>query len=559
MPSTFFGLSISKSGLYASMAGINTTAHNISNTETEGYCRQVVKQQAGTALRVNSTYGMAGAGSDVTGVVQMREEYYDLKYRTNSMMLGEYSAKEHYMSEIENYFNEIQLEGFTTTFNSFFDSLQELSKKPADLTTRTQVTSFAQSMCEYFNALSDSMKAIQEECNFEIKNQVDHINSLAQQIATMTKQINTLEVNGGVANDLRDARNLLIDELSQVCNVSVTERVVGADVGVTSYVVLIDSQTLVDTFSYNQLVAVPQEHLTNQTDADGLYTIRWSNGHSFDTASSTLGGALAALFAVRDGNNKEAFRGQADTSVGDTTITVSATNVNDLARLNIAPSGVLTVGHREYSYSGFVVKEDGDGGYLYEFELEDGVTVTRNEDSAPVIIGRDVDYKGIPYYMSQMNEFIRTFAREFNAIHTDGEDLNGERGLDFFNGADVVTGKDYIFGRSEEDEADGIVTRSYAGTDENEPNYGSYYFLTAKNFKVTSSVYHDPKKVAAATSILNGVEQAEVAHRLIDLKDNVDMFRQGAPGSFFQTLVSEIGIDSKKAQQFTKNQQNICA
>ncbi len=558
MPGTFFGLSISKSGLYAAMGGINTTAHNISNTETSGYCRQVLNQQAGTALRVNSTYGMAGSGVDMTGVVQMREEYYDLKYRSNTMMYGEYTTKEHYMSEIENYFNEIQLEGFTTTFNSFFDSIQEMSKKPADLTTRTQVTNFAQSMCEYFNSLSVSMKAVQEECNFEIKNQADHINSLAQQIATLTKQINTLEVNGGTANDLRDSRNLLIDELSQICNVSVTENIVGADVGVTSYVVRIDSQLLVDTCDYNQLIAVPQKHLTNQTDADGLYTLKWSNGQDFDSASSTLGGVLAALFEVRDGNNKEAFKGTADTSYGDTTITVTATNVNDIARLNIAPSGTITVGHREYVYSSFVVKDDGDGNYVYEFELEEGTEVTRNEDSAPVIIGRDVDYKGIPYYMSQMNEFIRTFSREFNAIHTSGQDLNGEKGLDFFNAADTVTGKDFVFGQSEDDEMDGIIARSFPPEDDN-VNYGSYYFLTAANFKVTSEVYYDAKKLAAASSITDGVEQSDIAHKLLDLKGNVDMFRQGAPGSFFQTLVAEIGIDARKAEQFTKNQLNICS
>ena len=81
MPSTFFGLSIAKSGLYASMGGINTTAHNISHTNTEGYCRQVMGQTAGSALRVNSTYGMAGSGVDITGVEQMRDIYYDLKFR----------------------------------------------------------------------------------------------------------------------------------------------------------------------------------------------------------------------------------------------------------------------------------------------------------------------------------------------------------------------------------------------------------------------------------------------------------------------------------------------
>ena len=144
MPSTFFGLSISKSGLYTAMGGINTTAHNISNTETDGYCRQIVKQQASSALRVNNNYGMAGTGVDVTGVVQMRNEYYDVKYRTNNTMYGEYLTKEHYMDEIESYFNEVSVDGFTTIFNSFYDTLQEFSKKPADLAVRTQVTNFGQ-------------------------------------------------------------------------------------------------------------------------------------------------------------------------------------------------------------------------------------------------------------------------------------------------------------------------------------------------------------------------------------------------------------------------------
>ena len=118
MPGTFFGLSIGTSGLYASQAGMNTTAHNISNTETEGYSRQIAKQQAGSALRVNSRYGMAGTGVNITGVEQIRDSYYDIKYRTNNTMYGAYSTKEYYMTTIENYFNEIKLEGFTVNFDN---------------------------------------------------------------------------------------------------------------------------------------------------------------------------------------------------------------------------------------------------------------------------------------------------------------------------------------------------------------------------------------------------------------------------------------------------------
>lgn len=561
MPNTFFGLSIAKSGLYASMGGINTTAHNISNTETDGYSRQVIGQQAGTALRINSSYGMAGSGTDVTGVTQMRDTYYDIKYRDNNTMYGNYFTKNHYMTEIENYFNEVKLEGFTTTFNTFFDSLQELSKNPSDLTTRTEVTNFAQSMCDYFNSLSESMQSIQQECNFEIKNQADRINALGQQIASLTKQINTLEVQGGTANDLRDQRNLLVDELSQICNISVTEHVIGDDVGVKSYVVKINSQTLVDTYTSNQLTAVPQSDIKSQTDVEGLYELVWSNGQSFDGGSATLGGTMAALFELRDGNNNEGFEGKTDVSYGDSTVTVTSTNVNSAAKLNIPPTGVIRVGNREYNYVGFQVTADSDGKYVYEFELEEGQEISRSETDTKVNIGEQINYKGIPYYMAQINEFIRTFSQRFNDCHTAGEDLNGDRGLDFFNGTDPVTGEEYIFGQSEEDEANGILFSSGTGSYEKseDSNYASYYFMTAGNMKVTAAVYQNPSMVAAASSIANGVENSDNVQSMIDLKTDTGMFKQGAPAAFLQTLVAEIGIDADKANQFSKNQENICA
>ena len=173
MSSTFFGLSIAKSGLYASQAALNTTAHNISNTETEGYSRQVTNQSASKAIRVNRTYGMAGSGVDVTGVERMRNSYYDSKYLKNNTVYGEYSSKSYYMAEIENYFNEIESEGFTTTFDAMYDSLQELQKDPSSETVRTQVMNYAQSLCDYFTGLSDNLEKVQSECNFEIKTQVE--------------------------------------------------------------------------------------------------------------------------------------------------------------------------------------------------------------------------------------------------------------------------------------------------------------------------------------------------------------------------------------------------
>ncbi|MDF2541054.1 MAG: hypothetical protein K0S47_772 [Herbinix sp.] len=563
MASTFFGLNIGASGLNAYQAALDTTSHNITNAETEGYTRQVMGQKASNALKVNSSYGMAGTGVSVTGVKQMRDAYYDMKFWKNNTMLGEYSSKEHYMTEIENYFNEINLEGFTTSFNSMYDSLQELAKNPSSLAVRTQVTNFAKSLTEYFNYLSESMKGIQEECNFEINNQVNKINSTAQQIAALTKQINTLEVGGGIANDLRDQRALLVDDLSEIVDISVSEKTIGDGIGKTSYTIKIGGQTLVDTGNYNTLQVVPRALKLNQNDVDGLYDITWQNGQDFRVTNSSTGGTLQALFEVRDGNDLGNLKGTVTAFPGDDKIEMKNTNINAVEQLNIPETGVVTVGNREYTYTGFeVTKDPADGKFVYTFELEE--TVVADADNVAASVGESIAYKGIPYYMGQMNEFIRTFAAKYNEIHRDGKDLEGNQGGDFFTATHRINGRDYVLGPQENDgefpyiDSFNSQTGSYyEEIPEDAPLYGSYYFMTAANFTVSKDIITNPNRLAAAKNVDNGVEGNDIIDRLIALKSDRTMFKQGAPASFLQTLVAEVGIDTNKATNFSASQDNI--
>jgi len=565
MSSTFFGLNIGSTGLFAYQAALDTTAHNITNTETEGYTRQVMSQQAGKALKVNGSYGMVGTGVSITDVTQMRNEYYDMKYWENNTSYGEYSSKEHYMTEIENYYNEVNLEGFTTSFNSMHDSLQELAKNPSNLSVRTQVTNYAKSLTEYFNYLSGSMQSIQEECNFEIKNKVDQINSTAQQISAITKQINTLEVGGGTANDLRDQRALLVDELSEIVDISVSEKTVGDGIGITSYTIKMNGQTLVDTGNFNKLHVIPREVKSNQNDVDGLYDIAWTNGQVFETTSTSIGGTLQALFEVRDGNEASNLKGEVTAAAGDSYVTMTSTNVNSVEKLNIPENGVITIGNREYTYTGFeVTKDTGSGNFIYNFELEEPVIVDAENETAA--IGESINYKGIPYYMAQMNEFVRTYSKAFNEIHRTGEDLDGNAGKDFFNATSKVSGRTYEFGPLKDSEdypyydADTFNSQTggyYDNISEDQPLYGSYYFMTADNFTISDEIANNPNSVAASKSVTDGIENNDVVDALIALKANKSMFKQGAPAAFLQTLVAEVGIDTKKATNFSSSQDNI--
>lgn len=580
MGSTFFGLNIGKTGLYAYQAALDTTAHNIANGETNGYSRQVLGMKAGNALRVNSAYGMAGTGVNVDGVNQMRDAYYDIKFRTNNTIFGEYASKSHYMTELENYFNEISVAGFTSAYGALNESLQELSKNPSSLTVRTQVTNYAESLTEYFQSIATNLISTQEECNFEIGNTVDKINSFGQQIASLTKQINTLEIRGGTANDLRDQRNLLIDELSELVSVTVIENRAKEMDELTTYYVKIDNQTLVDGITSNKLVAVPRENKVNQNDAKGLYDIIWSNGQRFNANSLTLGGSLKALFEVRDGNNGENFNGKvvsattvADVLMSDGTtkdityVTINKANINEVEKLNIPPEGKITIYNKAYNYTGFQVEIQADGSYEYTFELEDVVDPVEiaGLSNQPASIGKGIKYKGIPYYMAQMNELLRTYAKEFNLIHKDGRNLYNEAASDFFSCTNIVTGRNYSFSPTKDDPAYSTYNYKifnsgtgsyYKNVADDEPLYGSYYFLTASNFVVNEELTKDPSKIAAASDVVNGVEKNDIVERLLTLK-NERIFIQGTTEGFFQTFVAEIGVDTKKASNFATAQENI--
>jgi len=563
MPNTFFGLTIGTTGLYGANLGINTTAHNITNAETEGYTRQVLNTRADTALKANGTYGMIGTGLSAYSITQVRDDYYDQKFRSNNTISGYYETQNYYMNSLENFFNEIRLEGFNSNYNYFNDALQELSKNPANIATRTQAENYAQNLCDYINSLDQSLSQLQNDTNFEIKSTADRINSYAIQISGLTKQINKLEVTGGKANDLRDQRNLLVDGLSELADISVSERLVGAEeVGVSEYTVRIGDTILVDTFNYNTLTVEPRPEKVNQSDLDGLYELKWKDGTKIEGLH--CGGRMQALYEMRDGNSEEYFHGSGTGITGEKSITVTDASINQVNKLHIPEQGVIVIKNREYTYNGFEAKEvvdvDGNKSLEYTFALDE--ELNRDHEGSDVRIGESISFKGIAYYMQQLDEFTKTFSEKFNDLHKSGYDLDGKKGLDFFNGKDKVSGENYVFERTEDEENRDIVISSRTGEyalpdDSDDKNKGSYYFMTAKNFSVTKEVYGNPRKMVTGSDMVNGTEKSDLVFKYIDLKNDKNMFLQGTPQGFLQSLVAELGVDTHKSANFNQNHKDI--
>lgn len=565
MPSTFFGLNIARSGMSTYNAVLNTTAHNIANVKTTGYSRQVVKQQATEAISFKTTYGMVGTGVDAISIDSQRDIYYDNKYRMSNTSYSRYESLNYYMNSIENdlYAKDSTSGGMTNSLDNFFKVVTSLTTDPSSTTIRTQTVGYADTLVKSINEVANSLQALQKDLNDQIASTVDQINAYAQQIASLNKQIATIEIYGTKANDLRDQRATIIDELSALVDVDVVEKEPTNGNGLAQYIVSIAGSPLVDTNDYNTIKYTAMDTCYSMNDMDKMYDLTWSTGQSFDKRSKALGGKLQALFEMRDGNNNETFEGKATGTAGSKTLTV--TDVNDLGKsllkLDIpASDGVITLGNATYNYKSFTATVDADGNYTYTFTLENALgRDIRDED---MHISDAVDYRGVPYYMSQLNEFIRTFSYNFNKVQTSGYDLNDNAGQQMFIAKDKVNGIEMRFSDTVKTgftfdsllalDANGKIatdTEGYANT--------SYYMMTALNCNIDSQIAKDGSLLALSDKQGGGVSNGGNLAKMSDLANDTTMFRQGKPGSFLQVLTSAAGVDGSKVKTAMENAENI--
>lgn len=569
MPSQFFGLNIGASALYAYQSSLNTTANNIANVKTEGYSRQETELQAGAPLRVYAKYGSTGTGVNATAVKQQRDIYYDTKYWQNNSSLGYFEQKLYYLSQVENVFADDGIqEGFSTVFSKMFNGLDSLNGGNAsDESVRNQFIHQAQNLCIYFNSVADSLRETQKDCNEEIYSTVQNINSISEKISLLNKEINKLEVNGGYANELRDQRAMLLDELSKIVDVSTDEYAVkntyGKDLGGTNFTVFINGQLLVDGTDYRQLECISSETRKNQTDADGMYDIVWTDTKTaFAATTETASGTLKALFDLRDGNNNEGMQGavksvnQNPNTKEYTSITLAPPSNGDINALNIPAEGTIEVSAKTMKYTGWTAKVDPDTGEITEitFELE---TPLLQEDAMvmtekPIVVGKQVDSMGIPYYQQQINEFLRNFTELFNDIQKQGETLDGEQMGAFFV-AQTGTGVVYDFADwgEEDKDADGDPITEISSTS------NGYHQLTSFNATVNTKSLKDPAYFATTKDITNGADAVDLLDGMMDLQANVTLFRGDNAEAFLETLLSDIAVDTEKNTVFYKNYFNM--
>ncbi len=226
-------LYVGTSGLRTSQNALNTTAHNLSNVDTVGYTRQQVQQASKQYVTISiNPEGVAnqqtGLGVTYSSVKQVRDVFLDQTYRRESGRCAFYRTTTETMEEVESLLGELNGEAFQTTMSDLWTSVQELAKDPSSSVTQGLLVQRAEELVERAVNIYDGMTFYQDNLNIQLKQHVDKINEYGRQIIELNEQIRKIEV-GGIehANDLRDTRNEILDELADLVDIKVTENVYG--------------------------------------------------------------------------------------------------------------------------------------------------------------------------------------------------------------------------------------------------------------------------------------------------------------------------------------------
>ena len=262
-------LYVGASGLQTSQNALNTTAHNLANIDTTGYTRQQVLQGNRELIKIGESYNntlQSGLGVAYTDVRAVRDEFLDRQYRTESGRSAYYTTSYEAVSEVNTLFGETEGTEFQASLQNLRDALENLSKSPADATVQAALVSTASQFLDRANAVYSDLRTYQENLNQQIKDQVDKINEYAKQIADLNVKITAYEVSGIESpNDLRDARDQILDELSAYGRIDYREDMQGR------VKVFFEGVTLVDEDDTNPMVAA----LLPGDEESGFVTPAW--------------------------------------------------------------------------------------------------------------------------------------------------------------------------------------------------------------------------------------------------------------------------------------------
>ncbi|MHB9295043.1 putative flagellar hook-associated protein 1 [Pillotina sp. SPG140] len=290
MASTFLGIEIGKRAVSAHELALNVTGHNLSNADTEGYSRQRVDLSAFEPLYLPGlnraeTAGQIGQGTVVERIERLRNQLLDRQIIAQASGKGYWQSRDPYIHMVEQLYLEPSDNSIRSKMDAFWDSWQELATYPKDSAPRTAVLERGKTLLDGIHHRYQSLKGLRDMTEEDIQLTVKQINDLSRQIAGLNKEIQEIKAQGDNPNDLEDRRDLLVDKLSTLVDVSVDTRDPDEFMVHTAGMILVQGR-IGRTFN-----------LESNPNDEGYSRITWAEtGEEIHVRS----GSLAALVDLRD-------------------------------------------------------------------------------------------------------------------------------------------------------------------------------------------------------------------------------------------------------------------
>lgn len=290
MGSTFSGIELGKRSIMAHTDAISTAGHNISNANTEGYSRQRVQLKEFDPLyrpdlERPERAGMIGQGIDVQSITRVRDEMLDQRITAQQNQESYWDTRSKYYTMIEQIYNEPDEVSVRSNMDKFWESWQELSVNPESQAARQAVVTRGESLSDSIKSKWENLMGVGSLINSDIDSTVKQINSYANQIAAVNSEIVRSRGIGDNPNDLLDRRDLLVDKLSKLANITTDRR------DPDEFMVHLDGKVLV------QGGVARNFDLVSLTDNNGYEKLVWADTRE---DASVSGGTLGALIELRD-------------------------------------------------------------------------------------------------------------------------------------------------------------------------------------------------------------------------------------------------------------------
>lgn len=563
MSGLFGTFNIAKRGMFVQQKAIDVTSHNISNANTEGYSRQRALMETTTPFSMPSLNnavgpGQMGTGSTIKIIERVRDSFVDYTIRKENSTLGQYEARDKYLSQIESIFNEPSDAGLSKLIGKFFDSWDQLSKQAESSNARTVVAQQSAALANELNHAYSQLEKVKTNAQEEIKNSIFNISSpggILQQLNEINEQIRGVKVSGQEPNDLMDKRDLLLDQLSGKFNFDISQKqFYGNDVvasqteSVTAPGVKIKDPIIVNSdpnsevrkFSYITSIQYQEKDASGKPVwkdgfKEGVSDYRVTYYKNGDTLNEKNAGYLMVNNIKNDGNSTalEKFKqiDQCRVLWGANDGTAIKNDGTPLPGKIDSPSAV------DYKDLALFVPSKGDteGGELQGY----------------MSVQKDVDV-----YIEKLDKLAKTLAFAVNSIHSGQSDSSKDKMPFFVNAVgseDDITAKNISVNKQILDNPMEIKTRlnddkfDYASQNNIDGEKGNERALAIAKLRDVLILVPDIKD---RKNFYN--DYVKMDSKGLELKSNSNGMKIDA---YFKDVVNKLGIQEQEARRIVGNQE----